>query len=181
LLHKKNKSLQQYIYTFEKLERTPHWESILPQVNKNHIQEIAKIKQNISENDLATIIYTSGTSGQPKGVMLSHQNIISNIKSTIALIPINCDKTTISFLPLSHVFERVVTYVYIAVGASVHYAESVAHLKENIKDIRPHYFSSVPRIIEKMYDSMQQLAHQKGGLRKQSHSMGFTRWIRVSG
>ncbi|MFT5800944.1 MAG: long-chain acyl-CoA synthetase [Nonlabens sp.] len=181
LAAQKNKSLQQYIYTFEKLERTPHWESILPQVNKNHIQEIAKIKQNISENDLATIIYTSGTSGQPKGVMLSHQNIISNIKSTIALIPINCDKTTISFLPLSHVFERVVTYVYIAVGASVHYAESVAHLKENIKDIRPHYFSSVPRIIEKMYDSMQQLAHQKGGLRKQSHSMGFTRWIRVSG
>ncbi len=162
----KNKDLQKHIYSFKKLEFIPHWESILPEINDEHLQEITKRKQHISENDLATIIYTSGTSGQPKGVMLSHRNIISNIKATIALVPINCDKTTISFLPLSHVLERVVTYAYIAVGASIHYAESIDSLKENIKEVRPHYFSSVPRIIEKMYDSMEQVAHQKGGLRK---------------
>jgi len=161
-----DKDLQQYVYTFEKNNNIPHWETILPTLSDDKRRIIEEKKQDISECDLATIIYTSGTSGQPKGVMLSHRNIISNIKSTIALIPINCDKTTISFLPMSHVFERVVTYAYIAVGASVHYAESIELLSENLLEVRPHYFSSVPRILEKMNENLQQLAKEKGGIRK---------------
>jgi long-chain acyl-CoA synthetase len=154
------------LFTFEKSEGFPFWEEVLPSVTTIHLQHIAQKKQDIFENDLATIIYTSGTSGQPKGVMLSHRNIISNIKSTIVLLPVNHEKTTISFLPLSHVFERMVTYAYIAVGASVYYLSAVEQLMENVKEVRPHYFTTVPRILEKMHEGLQQMAQDKGGWRK---------------
>ncbi len=150
-------------YCFEKINQIPHWESILRHPSTKHMATIEDRKRAIHDSDLATIIYTSGTSGQPKGVMLSHKNIISNIKSTIALLPINCDKTTFSFLPLSHVFERMVTYAYIAVGASIYYAESAEHLMKNIKEVRPHYFTAVPKVLEKMQAGIQRVANQKGG------------------
>jgi len=115
---------------------------------------IQQLKADIQEKDLATIIYTSGTTGVPKGVMLSHRNIVSNIKATITIIPINYEKRTLSFLPLSHIMERMVTYTCFAVGASVHYGEGQDRLIENLKEVRPHYFTAVPLILERLLDRM---------------------------
>jgi long-chain acyl-CoA synthetase len=140
------------IYTFDKLEGIPHWETIKIPPSESHLAQFATYKAAIHEDDLATIIYTSGTTGLPKGVMLSHKNIVSNIKATISLLPINCDKRVVSFLPLSHIFERMVTYTYIAVGASVYYAERVDEVMPVLKEVRPHYFTSVPRLLEKFYE-----------------------------
>ncbi len=118
-------------------------------------EEIALIearKDKIKETDLATIIYTSGTTGEPKGVMLSHRNIVSNVKAVMPLLPELKGKTVLSFLPLSHIFERTATYTYIALGATIHYAGSIDNLEVCLKSARPHYFSAVPRLVEKMLD-----------------------------
>ena len=156
------------IFTFKKFPDIPSWKDLVTEPTPSHLAEFEGRKASIHEDDLATIIYTSGTTGNPKGVMLSHKNIVSNIKATISLVPVNCDKKTLSFLPLSHVFERMVTYTYMAVGASVHYAERVDTVLDNLKEIRPHYFSSVPRLLEKMYDGILEIGNEKGGLTKKT-------------
>ncbi|HFB99937.1 MAG TPA: long-chain fatty acid--CoA ligase, partial [Phaeodactylibacter sp.] len=150
------------IFTLEKLPDIPHYKDLETEPTARHLEEFEGRKASIHEDDLATIIYTSGTTGNPKGVMLSHKNIISNIKATIALVPVNCDKRTLSFLPMSHIFERMVTYAYMAVGASVHYAERRDMVVENLKEVRPHYFASVPRLLEKMYDSILENGKERG-------------------
>ncbi|MCR9285982.1 MAG: long-chain fatty acid--CoA ligase [Bacteroidetes bacterium] len=152
------------IYTFERLDDIPYWESLKTPPSEKHLAQFETFKAAIHEDDLATIIYTSGTTGQPKGVMLSHKNIISNIKATISLVPINCDKRVISFLPMSHIFERMVTYTYIAVGASIYYAERVEEATDLMKDIRPHYFTSVPRLLEKFYEKIVEKGNEKNVL-----------------
>lgn len=154
------------VFTLEKLPGIPHYEDLTEHPADRHLAEFEGRKASIHEDDLATIIYTSGTTGNPKGVMLSHKNLVSNIKATISLVPINCDKRTLSFLPMSHVFERMVTYTYMAVGASVYYAERRDTLVENIKDVRPHYFASVPRFLERTYDSIIEKSEDKGKIVK---------------
>jgi long-chain acyl-CoA synthetase len=111
-------------------------------------------KATIQENDLATIIYTSGTTGEPKGVMLSHKNVVSNVKAIIPLIPEMNAKTVLSFLPLSHIFERTVTYTYMTLGASIYYSGGVDNIEKCLALARPHYFSAVPRLVEKMLDKV---------------------------
>ncbi|MEN0045477.1 MAG: long-chain fatty acid--CoA ligase [Bacteroidota bacterium] len=147
------------IYTITEQPDLPHWTNLTTMPTAKHLADIQAFKAAIHEDDLATIIYTSGTTGEPKGVMLSHKNIVSNIKSTIALIPLNCDKVVLSFLPLSHIFERMATYTYIAVGASLHYAQRLDLIQDNLREIRPHYLTAVPRLIEKMYDGIQERAN----------------------
>ncbi len=128
---------------------------------KTIVEELAS---SIEENDLATILYTSGTTGVPKGVMLSHRNLVSNIKSVVTLIPINCEKRTLSYLPLTHIFERMVVYTYLAAGASVYFLEGPDRLWEGLKEVRPHYFTAVPLVIERFYRFVLQEAQKKGGL-----------------
>lgn len=152
------------IFTLKKLPNIPHYDELTVEPTDRHLAEFEGRKAGVHEDDLATIIYTSGTTGNPKGVMLSHKNIISNIKATISLVPINNGKRTISFLPMSHVFERMVTYTYMAVGASIYYAEKRDKVVENIREVRPHYFASVPRLLEKMYDSILEKGEEKGKL-----------------
>jgi long-chain acyl-CoA synthetase len=132
---------------------------------------IKQTKADIQEDDLATIIYTSGTTGVPKGVMLSHRNIVSNIKATITIIPINAEKRTLSFLPLSHIMERMVTYTCFAVGASVHYGEGQDRLAENLKEVKPHYFTAVPLIIERLFYTMEEASRRGPFWRKR-----FFKW-----
>ena len=160
-LHEKVTSLKK-IFTLEKLPDIPHFDDLLEEPTDRHLAEFEGRKASIHEDDLATIIYTSGTTGNPKGVMLSHKNLVSNIKATISLVPINCDKRALSFLPMSHVFERMVTYTYMAVGASVYYAERREVLVENIKEVRPHYFASVPRFLERTYDTIVEKGEERG-------------------
>lgn len=108
--------------------------------------------ETIDPSQLATILYTSGSTGLPKGVMLSHTNIMSVIKSVISLLPIHHKHTTASYLPLSHIFERVATYVFMTVGASIYYIDDPKALLKNVQEIRPHYMTSVPRVLEKVYN-----------------------------
>jgi long-chain acyl-CoA synthetase len=114
--------------------------------------QIEQLRNSILPEDLATIIYTSGTGGEPKGVMLSHHNIVSNIKSILPLVPFLHAKTTMSFLPLSHVFERTITFSYMAMGANVYYTGGINQVEKCLTTLRPIYWSSVPRVLEKMYD-----------------------------
>ncbi|MEL7341766.1 MAG: AMP-binding protein, partial [Bacteroidota bacterium] len=109
-------------------------------------------------DELAYLLYTSGSTGRPKGVMLSHDNIVSNIKSVLPLLPLEPGEKVLSFLPFSHIFERTILYAYLAIGMSVHLAEDREELVNIFQKVRPHYFSAVPRILERMYDNV--LAHQ---------------------
>ena len=128
--------------------------SLQPVVEEER-QQLEAIRAGISEADLATIIYTSGSTGEPKGVMLSHQNIVSNIKGVITLVPVDFTHRVFSFLPLSHVFERMVTWSYMAAGATIYYAEQSGTLMRDIREARPHYFTVVPRVLEKFYSGIQ--------------------------
>jgi len=141
------------------LEEPPSEEVItlkkLIELGKNYEKEFPdlfekKLKEG-NENDLMTIIYTSGTTGVPKGVMLSHRNLISNVTAVKEILDINERDTTLSFLPLAHVLERMVTYAYLYFGATVAYAESVDTVGENLMEVRPTIVVSVPRLFEKIY------------------------------
>ncbi len=128
--------------------------------------DLEKIKQGVSPENIAAIMYTSGTSGQPKGVVLTHKNIVSNVLSALALLPIGCHRKALSFLPFSHVFERTVTYTYMAAGISIYFAQDRAHLRQDFKEVKPCLFTTVPRILEKMYDIIREKAYEQNFLIK---------------
>lgn len=130
------------------------WNDIITKGKNVHAKELKARKDQVQADDLATIIYTSGSTGLPKGVMLSHNNIISNIKSIIPLLPVNYKHKVASFLPLSHVFERMVIYTYITVGAQIHFIQNPQNLIKNLQDIKPEYISSVPRVLEKIHNEI---------------------------
>ena len=155
-----------YVHSFQKNKNFPSFQELLAHPTEEQSAHFHTMKAAIHEDDLATIIYTSGTTGKPKGVMLSHKNIVSNIKATISLVPINYSKITFSFLPLSHIFERMVTYAYIAVGAELHYAQSIDTLSEDLQRIKPHYFTSVPRMLEKMYNKFSGKGKERSKLKR---------------
>ena len=159
---KKDTAELKEIYSFEKIDGVKHWEELLVTPSQEHLEIIKNTSEAISENDLATIIYTSGTTGNPKGVMLSHKNILSNIQSIISMVPVNYQKRTMSFLPMSHIFERMVTYTYMVVGASIHYVDSLENISGRMQEVKPHFFTSVPRFLEKTYDTILERGAAKG-------------------
>ena len=134
----------------------PSSEAFLAEPSPQTLAEVQHLASTIREEDLATIIYTSGTTGSPKGVMLSHRNLVSNIKSVIALLPINFEKKVISYLPITHIFERMVVYTYMAAGAAIYFAESSERLWINLQEVRPHYFTAVPLVLERFYRHLTQ-------------------------
>lgn len=139
------------VVSFDKIPETMAWDDFLKTGDKN--TDFEELKRQIDEDDLLTLIYTSGTTGKPKGVCLSHRNIISNILASRHLFPEEYRKA-ISFLPLSHVFERMVVYMYFSLGISVNYAESMDTIIDDIKEVRPDGFTTVPRVLEKVYDAI---------------------------
>jgi long-chain acyl-CoA synthetase len=155
----------QDIYSFDQVEGCKHVKEFLEKGKETSIEVIEPISQKIKGEDLATIIYTSGTTGNPKGVMLSHNNIIFNVNNVNDL-PIYKESRTLSFLPLCHIFERVVTYVYFHNSVEVYYAESLEKLKENIAEVKPHFFSCVPRLLEKIYEGLIAKGQEFSGIKK---------------
>ncbi len=156
----------QAIYTFDQVEGADHWTRLLEQDSEQHGDEVDRRKEAIQPNDLATIIYTSGTTGTPKGVMLSHENVLSNLRASIPLLPINDQHRVLSFLPLNHVFERMITYLYMSQGVSIYYAESMETIGDNIREVQPHLFTAVPRLLEKVYDKIYAKGEALTGLKK---------------
>jgi long-chain acyl-CoA synthetase len=143
------------IYSFNQLEGVPHWSEILNLGKKNRDQvKLNSIMASIHDSDLATMLYTSGTTGTPKGVMLSHRNLFSNVYASRKLAPVDQNCKALSFLPLNHIYERMLTYLYMYLGVSIYYAESIDTISDNLKEIHPEVFSSVPRLMEKVYDKI---------------------------
>lgn len=155
------------IFTFNEAAGARNWKSLLEEVNADDKTQIEMLKMTIKPDDLATIIYTSGTTGNPKGVMLTHNNIISNLKSTLSIQQMMvAGKRSLSFLPLCHSFERMVVYTYMAVGMNVYYAESLETIGENLKETKPHFFTTVPRLLEKVYEKIMEKGNALTGLRR---------------
>ena len=156
------------IYSFDKIEGCKHISEII-NIGKTLDNEsiVEERKSNVSENDLATIIYTSGTTGKPKGVMLTHKNITSNVLSSSKRVPtLNKNGRILSFLPLCHIFERVLIYVYQYIGAPIYYAESLETIGDNIKEVKPELMSVVPRLLEKVYDKIINKGKELKGIKK---------------
>ncbi len=148
------KSLE-HIYTFDEINTECKFLNQLIELGKNNPapEKLKELKASINPNEMATIIYTSGTTGNPKGVMLSHSNIVNQVKN-LAPIPAEWSKTCLSFLPLCHAYERMLVYLYQYLGMSVYYAESLGTIADNIKEINPTMMSAVPRLLEKIYDKL---------------------------
>ena len=143
----------QHIYTFEQLDGLPHWSMLLTR-DASLQATLEQYKAAIRQDELATIIYTSGTTGKPKGVMLTHANILTNVVASVERLPVERGCRCISFLPLCHIYERMLMYLYIRAGMNVHFQEPLEELGARIKEVRPHVFTAVPRLLEKIYDSI---------------------------
>src|SRR6476661_757236 len=154
------------IYSFEKVDGCPHWREILSLGKQEHFQQIEPASQKINTEDLFTIIYTSGTTGTPKGVMLSHHNVLSNVMATVPYLPLGPGARVISFLPLNHIFERMITYVYLFAGVTIYYAESLDALGDNLREVKPQMFTTVPRLLEKVYERILSKAATLSPLKK---------------
>ncbi|HMU44783.1 MAG TPA: long-chain fatty acid--CoA ligase [Chitinophagaceae bacterium] len=154
------------IFTFEHVANARHWKEVLELSTPELQNRIRPISDNIDYEDLATIIYTSGTTGTPKGVMLSHKNILSNVMACIPCFPPGENMRSLSFLPLNHIFERMVTYLYLFRGTSIYYAESLDTIGDNLKEVRPNMFTTVPRLLEKVYDKIMQKGNELTGIKK---------------
>ncbi|MCX7650952.1 MAG: long-chain fatty acid--CoA ligase [Flavobacteriales bacterium] len=157
------------IYSFQEMAEVAHWKACLHQGEEHPQPErLQDIQNSIRPSDLFTIIYTSGTTGVPKGVMLTHSNIVSNIISASKIFPEGRTAYTkaLSFLPLCHIFERMVTFAYMYLGIAIYYAESMDTIGDNLKEVRPHYFTTVPRLLEKVYDKIVAKGQELTGLKK---------------
>ncbi len=146
------------IYSVEKTFAVKNWKEILKLGNVYDDDKLNCIKQNIKPDDIATIIYTSGTTGKPKGVMLSHKNFISNFLTCAKIPDLNPTDRALSFLPLCHVYERMLNYLYQYLGVSIYYSENLQNISRDIKEIKPQVFCTVPRVLEKIYAKI----YQKG-------------------
>lgn len=142
------------IYVFEAVNNTKSWTELLEDPDAELDAEIEKRKVAIKHEDLVTLIYTSGTTGNPKGVMLSHQNLLSNVIACEPMLPVDSTAKSLSFLPVCHVYERMLLYLYQYTGVSVYFAESMDTIGDNLKEVKPQVFTAVPRLLEKVYDKI---------------------------
>ena len=156
------------IYSFDDIPGCKNWSELLT-LGENNLNEelLNKIKDAVKPEALATIIYTSGTTGIPKGVMLSHQNVVSNVLSASKRLPLEIGKSTaLSFLPICHIFERVILYIYLYNGIKVYFAESMETIPDDLRDVKPEVMTAVPRLLEKVYDKIYAKGENLTGIKK---------------
>ncbi|MFK7899499.1 MAG: long-chain fatty acid--CoA ligase [Cyclobacteriaceae bacterium] len=149
---KQNRTID--IFTFDQVKGADSWETVKAKAPETKPEKLDELKSKVDAMSLMTLIYTSGTTGNPKGVMLSHNNIVSNIKACIDILPKFEEGKALSFLPLCHVYERMLSFYYMSSGISIYYAESMETIGENLKEVKPHIFTTVPRLLEKVYDKI---------------------------
>ncbi len=144
------------VYSFDELGDCNNWSEVLALgADTSNQDEVEKRKANVTPETLATLIYTSGTTGRPKGVMLSHDNVVSNAKASSKRLPIaKGNSRCLSFLPVCHIYERMMVYLYMYNGVSIYYAESMEKISDNLKEAQPHVMTAVPRLLEKVYDGI---------------------------
>ncbi len=155
------------IYTFKNLFGVQHFNELLKLGRDNPQPEVLEqTKNSVKPDDLVTIIYTSGTTGTPKGVMLSHSNIVSNFKAVSYIPPYGSRHRAMSFLPLCHIYERMMNYMFIYKGLSMYYLSNMGAIGDSLKEIHPHVFTTVPRLLEKVYDKIIAKGRNLKGLKK---------------
>nr|WP_315147216.1 long-chain fatty acid--CoA ligase [uncultured Flavobacterium sp.] len=165
---KKNLPNLKEVFSFDTIEGCKNWEELLILGEDQSNQDVVEDrKNNVKPEDLATIIYTSGTTGKPKGVMLSHNNIVSNVLDSAPRIPFEKGKSrALSFLPICHIFERMILYLYQYYGVSVYFGESIDKISDNIKEVKPTVMTAVPRLIEKVYDKIYSKGLELKGIKR---------------
>src|SRR5512133_1256358 len=158
------------IYSYNELDGVKNWKEILELGARNaetSYNSLDKIRNSITPEDIATLIYTSGTTGNPKGVVLTHRNIMSNVDSISHTYDFNHTHRTLSFLPISHVVERTINYYFQSIRCSLYYSESLGTIAENLAEVKPHVFISVPRLLERTYDKIISKGRELHGIKKQ--------------
>ncbi|MEX2350161.1 MAG: long-chain fatty acid--CoA ligase [Flavobacteriaceae bacterium] len=165
---KKNVPKLKEVYSFDTISGCKNWTEVMDLGSDDSNQEeVEARKEAVDEMDLATIIYTSGTTGKPKGVMLSHKNIVSNVIDSQPRIPVKeGDARAMSFLPVCHIFERMILYIYQYHSVSIYFAESIEKISDNLKEVHPNVMSVVPRLLEKVYDKIYAKGTELTGLKK---------------
>ena len=143
-----------------------YWNDLACSPDEHLAGKIKYHRDGILEDDLATLLYTSGTTGLPKGVMLTHRNIVSNVKSVLAIVPVGPESAAVSFLPLSHILERMVCFTYQAAGTPIWFADSMERLPKTLLEVRPHFFTAVPRVLERMHERLLEERNRSGRLKK---------------
>ena len=154
------------LFTFNQVPNARNWKEVLGMDPTGDFSAVQSIMDSIKTEDLATLIYTSGTTGRPKGVMLSHRNLVTNSLSSRKRLPCDHNSTALSFLPLCHVYERMVAYMYIYVGVSIYYAESMETIGDDLRDVKPQIFTAVPRLLEKVYDKIMAKGMELTGIKR---------------
>lgn len=156
------------IYSFDEIPGCKNWKELLELgADTSNQNEVEDRKNSVQPDDLATLIYTSGTTGQPKGVMLSHNNIISNVLGSSNRVPFEVGQYKgLSFLPICHIFERMIVYLYQYYSVSIHFAESIEKISDNLKEVKPHVMTVVPRLLEKVYDKIYAKGAELTGIKK---------------
>lgn len=155
------------VYCFDNVSGEKHYSELIESGKSNTKgEELEVIKKSILNTDLVSLLYTSGTTGTPKGVMLSHKNLASNCYAVRNLAPFKPNWKALSFLPLNHVYERMLCYVYMSQGVSIYYAESLDTIADNLKEVKPQMFVTVPRLLEKVYDKIVAKGAELTGIKK---------------
>ncbi len=155
------------VYSFDKIDGCQHWSELLQLgEDKSNQEDVEQHKAAVKPEDLATLIYTSGTTGKPKGVMLSHWNIVSNVLASKKRVPFEYGASSLSFLPICHIFERMILYLYMYCGITVYFAEGLDKISDNLKEVKPNVMTVVPRLLEKVYDKIIAKGADLSGIKK---------------
>lgn len=154
------------VYMMDEETGIPHWKGLMTDDIPAAYERVKPYKDKVDNESLATLIYTSGTTGVPKGVMLSHKNIVSNVLGSALRLPIETGAKALSFLPLCHIFERMLIYLYALKGVQIFYAESLDTIGDNMKEVKPQIFSAVPRLLEKVYGKIMAKGDDLTGIKR---------------
>ncbi len=156
------------VFSFDEIPGCDNWKKVLEMgQDESNQDEVEARKKAVNEDDLATLIYTSGTTGKPKGVMLTHKNIVSDVLLSSDRVPFEFGTFVgLSFLPVCHIFERMILYLYQYYSVSIHFAESIEKISDNLKEVKPHVISAVPRLLEKVYDKIIAKGSTVGGVKQ---------------